>query len=63
MAPKMPKAFARSLASVNVVVSSERAAGREERAEQALQRAAGDEHLEVTSCPGGTQTPGSSPTV
>ena len=49
IAPKMPNALARSPGSVKVVVSSDSAAGREQRAEDALQGARGDEHAEGLS--------------
>ena len=47
IAPKMPNALARSAGSVNVVVSSDERGGREQRAEDALQRAGADEHAEA----------------
>ena len=47
MAPKMPNALPRSGGSVKVVVSSDERRGREQRAEDALQRAGADEDAEA----------------
>ena len=47
----MPKALRRSAGSVNVVVRSDEGGGGEQRAEDALQRAGRNEHVEALGDP------------